>query len=77
VSTIPIDIAGDGARRRLTTEVLELGETLFDAVIEAATNRPTSGDSSGEEFPIGDIRAAADEFFHALRVLLDIDREAV
>jgi hypothetical protein len=52
-------------------EVLELGQTLFDAVIEAATS-PPAGDTAREPFPAEDVRAAATEFFHALRLLLGL-----
>lgn len=61
------------ARQHVAAEILELGETLFDAVIDAAANRPNTVEGSGEPFPTEDFRAAADEFFRALRVLLGIE----
>jgi hypothetical protein len=68
------EIANGGSNRRVAAEVLELGETLFDAVMEAAVaNRPSLEDRSGETFPEDDFRVAADEFFRALRVLLGLD----
>lgn len=53
-------------------EVLELGQTLFDAVIEVASGS-TVEDALSEPFPTEDVRAAADEFFRALRVLLGLE----
>lgn len=61
-------------RQQAAAEVLELGQTLFDAIIEAASN-PTAGDAAGEPFPAEDVRAAAAEFFRALRLLLGLDEE--
>ncbi len=58
----------DAPRPRPAEEVLELGEALFDAAIEAAA-RPVS-ESNGEAFPAEEMRAAAEEFFAALRALL-------
>ena len=66
----------DETRQRVSAEVLELGETLFDAVIDAVADRPTSEEGSGEPFPTEDLCAAAVEFFRALRVLLGIERGA-
>ena len=65
-------------QQQIATEVLELGHALFDALIEAAAH-PAAGVSSAPEgagepasepFPEQAVRAAADEFFHALRLLL-------
>ncbi len=58
--------------QQVKAEVLELGQTLFDAVIEAAAS-PPAGDAAGELFPAEEVRAAADEFFRALRLLLGMD----
>jgi hypothetical protein len=55
---------------RVAEEVLELGEALFDAAIEAAAARPAGG-GDGDAFPAEEMRAAAGEFFAALRVLLE------
>lgn len=49
----------DISKGQLTAEVLELGEMLFDTAIDAAAQQP-----AGEE------EDAADEFFTALRLLL-------
>lgn len=58
--------------QQVKAEVLELGQTLFDAVIEAAAS-PAAGDAASEPFPAEEVRAAAGEFFHALRVLLGLE----
>lgn len=55
----------------IAAEVLELGQMLFDAVIEAAS-RSGPENAPSEPFPAEDVRAAADEFFRALRVLLGV-----
>jgi len=54
----------------LAGEILELGEALFDAVIEAAAQSKTTLNADDARFPEQDIRAAADAFFMALRQLL-------
>jgi hypothetical protein len=66
----------DESRQRVAAEVVELGEALFDAVIDAVASHQTTADASDEPFPTEDLRAAADEFFRALRVLLGIERGA-
>lgn len=61
-------------RRSTLTEVLELGEMLFDTAIDAATQ----GSAEGEEIDaslIEEIHAAADEFFTALRLLLATEQD--
>ncbi len=57
-------------RQRVAAEVLELGAALFDDVIDVAAR--TSPDGDAEPFPEAEIRAAADEFFVALRLLLNL-----
>ncbi len=62
-------------RQRVAAEVLELGQSLFDTVIEAATApSPPKGEETAA-FPADDARAAADDFFAALRVLLQMEEE--
>ncbi len=58
-------------KRVVAAEVLELGQMLFDAVIEVAA-RPKADEQESEPFPAEDVRAAAEEFFRALRVLLGL-----
>lgn len=59
--------------QRIAAEVLELGQALFDAVIEAASALPEADGSEDEGFPAEEMRAAASEFFRALRVLLGME----
>ncbi len=65
----------DDTRQRAAAEVLELGEALFDELMEAAAKGRTEGDED-DPFPAEDVRAASVEFFRALRVVLDIDTDA-
>ena len=73
MSGTDIDTSQD-ARQRVAAEVLELGQALFDAVIETAAARQSDGNDS-TSFPVDEVRAAADEFFTALRLLLGMDQE--
>jgi hypothetical protein len=57
-------------RQRVTAEVLELGETLFEAVLDAAASR--SAVEGSEPLPEVELRTAAEEFFQTLRVMLDV-----
>ena len=54
----------------VAAEVLELGQALFDAVIEAAAAPPPVEGETRGPFPTDDVRAAAEEFFTALRAPL-------
>ncbi len=66
------------ARRHMAREVLELGQSLFDVVIDAAVGQQDGHKNEGEigdSFPEDDVRATADEFFGALRVLLQMEEE--
>jgi hypothetical protein len=56
---------------RIATEVLELGETLFDALLDLASDSAKA--AASEPLPDNELRTAADEFFQALRVLLVLD----
>jgi hypothetical protein len=56
-------------QHRAAAEVLELGEMLFDTAIDAATRQSTEGEKI-EDTLRDEMRAAADEFFTALRLLL-------
>jgi hypothetical protein len=58
-------------RQHLAAEVLELGEMLFDTAIDAAAQRP-AGEETGDTTSIEEMHAAADEFFTALRLLLEM-----
>lgn len=71
------------ARQRAAAETLELGRALFDALIEAAAHPVVgassvpegAGESASEPFPEQAVRAAADELFRVLRVLLEVESE--
>lgn len=60
-------------RRQIAAEVLELGEALFDAAIDAAAGRQPA-QVTDEPYPEAELRAAADEFFTALRLLLGLEQ---
>jgi hypothetical protein len=60
-------------KRQLVVEVLEIGESLFEIALEAG-NHPSSSDEEGEAYPVEELRAATDEFFSALRLLLSIEQ---
>lgn len=62
----------DAIRQRAAAEVLELGEMLFDSAIDAAT-RPPSQDGESNALLVEEMRATADEFFMALRLLLGVE----
>jgi hypothetical protein len=59
----------DDIRQRASAEVLELGEMLFDTAIDTATRQSAIGEEP-EALLVEEMRAAADEFFVALRLLL-------
>ena len=73
MSGTEVDASKD-ARQRVAAEVLELGQALFDALIETAADRQPDN-SEPTPFPVDEVRAAADEFFTALRLLLGMDQE--
>lgn len=63
--------SGRGApvtQRGLAAEILDLGQTLFDTLIEEASVRGPAGNQPTVDAV--EARAAADEFFAALRLLL-------
>jgi hypothetical protein len=59
-----------GIRQSTITEVLELGEMLFDAALDAAMRRPAEGEEIDDSL-VEDMRVAAEDFFTALRLLLE------
>lgn len=60
-------------RSRAAAEVLELGEALFDTLVEAAEQREGSAASeAGDAATVEELRAAAETFFAALRLLLGL-----
>lgn len=60
----------DLSRQEIVAEVLELGEMLFDTAIDAVAQRPAE-EQAGDAVFLEEMRAAADEFFMALRLLLE------
>jgi len=56
------------AVEQIAAEVLELGEMLFDTMIEAAEQKQIEGNPVDANL-IEEMRAAADEYFTALRLL--------
>jgi hypothetical protein len=62
-------------RQHAAAEVLELGEMLFDTAIDVAARQPTEGEEI-EETLRDEMRAAADEFFMALRLLLGTELQS-
>jgi hypothetical protein len=54
-------------QQRIAAEVVELGQTLFDAVLDAAARSP-----AGEPLPEEELRTAAGVFFRAVRELLGL-----
>jgi hypothetical protein len=64
----------DEIRQRAAAEVIELGEMLFDSAIDVATQRPLEGEASDTAL-IEEMRAAANEFFNALRLLLETGQD--
>ena len=64
----------DRAREQVIAEVLELGEMLFDTAIDAVEHRPTEYEASDASF-IEEMHVAANEFFTAVRLLLEIGQD--
>ncbi len=64
----------DEIRQRAAAEVIELGEMLFDTAIDTMEHRPATGEASDTAL-IEELRAAANEFFTALRLLLETGQD--
>jgi len=71
--TTPTTHADVNRRLQIAAEVLELGETLFDAVLDAAVTRSSADEA--DPFPEAELRTAADEFFRAVRALLGLPQD--
>jgi hypothetical protein len=71
VSETTPEPAAAEARQQMAAEVLHLGQALFDAVIATAA-QPAARDEPDQPFPAEEVRAAAAEFFRALRLLLEV-----
>ncbi len=59
----------DADRQRVAAEVLELGEALFDTVIEEMSLRSQDSGKNSNAVSLDDARAAVETFFAALRLL--------
>ncbi len=59
----------DSTEPHLAAELLELGEMLFDTMIEVAAQKSGDGNEMDASL-IEEMRMAADEYFMALRLLL-------
>ena len=66
----------DDVRKYAATEVLELGEMLFDTAIDVVMRQPVQGEGGNASF-VEEMRSAADEFFVALRLLLGVEMQSV
>ncbi len=61
----------------LATEVVELGENLFELALQGHTEPSADTTASEQEqaYPVEEIRIAANEFFIALRLLLGLPED--
>jgi len=62
----------DRPEEQIAAEVLELGEMLFDTLLEAA-GQPSSEGEAVEASLREEMQAAAEEYFTALRLLLKLE----
>lgn len=69
-------IISDELRQHAAAEVLELGEMLFDSAIDAATRQQVQGEEVDASL-VEEMRAAGDEFFVALRLLLGVEKQSI
>ncbi|HEU5377417.1 MAG TPA: hypothetical protein VFV38_18500 [Ktedonobacteraceae bacterium] len=67
-----VNISNEEKRQRVAAEVLELGQSLFETALEAG-NHHSAEKQEGEVYPTEEIRAATEEFFTALQLLLRIE----
>jgi len=61
----------DVAVEQIAAEVMELGEMLFETMIEAAEQKQIEGNLVDVDI-IEEMRAAADEYFTAVRLILRV-----
>lgn len=69
-----MNASGD-ERQQAAAEVIELGEMLFDTVIDTAAKQQVESEESDASL-IEEMRAAANEFFTALRLLLGTEQDS-
>lgn len=72
MSTNEANALDEEGRQRIAAEVLELGQSLFEIMLEAGNHHPAEGQES-ENSPTEELQGAAQEFFTALRLLLRIE----
>jgi hypothetical protein len=68
------DVDRNMIRQHAAAEVIELGEMLFDPAIDRMEHRPATGEE-GDTALIEEMRAATNEFFSALRLLLETGQD--
>jgi hypothetical protein len=69
----PREVKRDETRRQTAAEIIELGEMLFDTTIQAAAAQPAASTGGSQPVPIEELLGAAEAFFAALRVLLNVE----
>jgi len=62
----------DAYREQIAAEVLELGEMLFDTLLEAAEQPSAEGEAVDVSLR-EEMQVAAEEYFTALRLLLKLE----
>jgi hypothetical protein len=72
MSTSEVNTLDEESRQRIAAEVLELGQSFFEATLEAGSHHSAEG-QEGEVYPAEEVRTTAQEFFTALRLLLRIE----
>jgi hypothetical protein len=72
MSTDEVNTLNEENRQHMAAEVLELGQSLFETTLEAG-NHHSAENQEDEVYPTEEIRATAQEFFTALRLLLRIE----
>lgn len=63
----------DPDRIRLAVEVVEIGETLFETIVEDARLRPGPSNRPDAPFPAEQVTEAGELFFKTLRLLLGLE----
>ena len=59
------------SREQVAAEVVELGEAIFDALIEQLSYPATI--PKDDQFPVQEVSEASHQFFTALRLLLKLE----
>ena len=69
----PREVKRAETRRQAAAEIIELGEMLFDTAIQAAPLQPEAAADGSQPLLIEELLGAAEVFFAALRVLLNVE----